>query len=133
MRVARLFLTAGMLAIASCSFGRRGEDLLIANQPGGAMALLEVSSGNYNGELIAVQDDGLVFRGRQIAFVPFAAVRTFSVDGMGKDYVLAPGEHPAGEKLAKLRAVSHFPQGLTPGIQKQLLSQAGQTDVVFIR
>ena len=133
MRAGRLFLTAGMLANAACSHGARGVDLPVANQPGGAVALLEVSSGNYGGELIAVQDDGLVFRGRQIAFVPFADIRTFSVDRMGKDYTLAAGEHPTGQKLARLRAISHFPQGLTAGIQTQLLSLAGQTEMVVIR
>ena len=133
MHTMRLLTAAGIVAISACAFGGNGSELPVARRPGGATAMLEASSGPFTGELISVQDDGVVLRGKTIMFVPFIALKQFRIDAMGSDYALRPLETPNADKLARLRAVSHFPQGLTPDIRKRLLEQAGQPDISVIR
>jgi hypothetical protein len=133
MRIVKLIAIGSVVALASCQFGMRGSELPVAQRPGGAAASIEVSSGKYVGELIAVQDDGVVISGGRIMFAPFTAMKTFSLDMMGKDYSIDHGELPNAEKLARLRAVSHFPQGLTPDIRRRLLALSGQTEVLSVQ
>ena len=119
--------------MSACVFGGNGALLPVANRPGGATAVLETSSGKLTGELIAVQNDGVVVAGKTIVFAPFSAMKKLSLDDMSGDYALGRGEFPNAEKLARLRLASHFPQGLTPAIRKALLAQAGQPDIVVIQ
>ncbi len=133
MRTMRLLTAAGIVSINACAFGGTGAALPVANRPGGATALLETSSGPLAGELIAVQDDGVVVAEKTIVFAPFTALKKFRINAMTDEYALQPLEIPDADKLARLRSVSHFPQGLTPAITKRLLEQAAQSDIVVIR
>ncbi len=133
MHIVKLIAIGSVVALASCQFGTRGSELPAAQRPGGAPATLEVSSGRYFGELIAVQDDGVVISGGKIMFAPFTAIKIFSLDMMGRDYRVGRGELPNAEKLARLRAVSHFPQGLTPDIRRRLLAFLGQTEILSVQ
>ena len=133
MNALRLLAVATMVSTSACVFGGTGAALLVANRPGGATAVLETSSGKMTGELIAVQDDGVVIGGRTIVFAPFSALKAFRIDDMSGDYALHRLEIPNADKLARLRSVSHFPQGMTPAFRKQLLEHAAQADIVVLQ
>jgi hypothetical protein len=133
MNALRLLAVATLVLTTACALGTTGGALPVANRPGGATAVLETSSGRITGELLAVQDDGVVIGGRTIMFAPFSALRRFSIDDMSGDYTLRPLEIPNADKLARLRSVSHFPQGMTPAFRKQLLEHAAQPEIVVIQ
>ena len=133
MNPKRILILGIAASISACVFGGNAALLPVANRPGGATAMLETSSTKLSGELIAVQNDGVVVAGKTIVFAPFVALKKFSLDDMSGDYSLGRMELPNAEKLARLRLVSHFPQGLTPAIRKALLERAAQPDIMVLQ
>ena len=131
MRTTRMLSAAAILALTGCHFGMTAEKLPVANQPGGARVTVRTASTAYAGELIAVQNDGVVISNDRIMLFPFTAIAGLTVDKLG-GLRLGKVEVPRGEKLAQLRAVSRFPQGLTPNIQSQLLAQKSQAEIVVV-
>jgi hypothetical protein len=93
---------------------------------------LRTSTRAYSGELLAVQDDGVIISSDRIMFAPFSAIVGLTLEKMGGQYQLRTGDVPRGERLAQFRAVSRFPQGLTPNIQSVLLAQKSQTEIAVI-
>jgi len=132
MRTTRILATVAAFALAGCHMGSSGANLPVANQPGGAHVSLRTTGGAYSGELLAVQDDGVIISGDRIMFAPFSSMVELSLDKMGRQYRLGTAEVPRGEKLARFRAVSRFPQGLTPNIRAVLLARTSQTEIAVI-
>lgn len=110
-----------------------GAELPVATQPDGAHVSLLTASGAYTGELLAVQDDGVIISTDRIMFAPFSAITSLKVDRMGRQFRLGRADVPSGERLAQFRAVSRFPQGLTPNIRSRLLAQKSQAEIAVIR
>jgi len=109
--------------LSGCRFGPRMETLDIARSPRGAMIELATFTGEVNGELLAVSDDGLVVLAKgRVLNVPFATIRSSRSKELGSDYRFGGGKPPNPEMIARLRRVSHFPQGITPEIQARLLT-----------
>jgi hypothetical protein len=133
MHTTRILSTVAFFAVAGCHFGMRGADLPVASQPDGARVSLRTASGAYAGELLAVQDDGVIISGDRIMFAPFSVIVSLDVERMGGQYRLVKAEVPTGERLAQFRAVSRFPQGLTPNIRSVLLAQRSQAEIAVIR
>ena len=132
MRTTRMLSAATILALTGCHYGMTAEKLPVANQPGGAQVTVRTAWNKaYVGELIAVQDDGVVISNDRIIRFPFRTIARLTVDKMG-DFRLQRVEVPRSEDLAALRAVSRFPQGLTPNIQSQLLAQKSQAEIVVV-
>lgn len=121
----RLFVAA-LLAVSlvtACRFGPRIEQVSLARSPRGAMYEVKRVAGVVNGELLAVTDEGLiVLEGRRMVTVPFADIRDARSTELGKDYRVRDGKTPNPQLMARLRRVSHFPQGITPEIQARLLT-----------
>jgi hypothetical protein len=132
MHTTKILATVAAFALAGCHLGKSGADLPVANQPGGAHVSLRTSSGAYSGELLAVQDDGVIISSDRILFAPFSAIVGLTVDKMGGRYQLGTADVPRGERLAQLRLVSRFPQGLTPNIRSVLLAQKSQTEIAVL-
>jgi hypothetical protein len=132
MRKMKLLATVAAFALAGCHMGSSGANLPVANQPGGAHVSLRTTRGAYSGELLAVQDDGVIISGDRIMFAPFSSIVELSLEKMGGQYRLGTAEVPRGEKLARFRAVSRFPQGLTPNIRAVLLARTSQTEIAVI-
>ncbi|MEO7503000.1 MAG: hypothetical protein ABIW94_10230 [Gemmatimonadaceae bacterium] len=134
MRSRKLLMAMMLIVLAGCRVGTRGRDLPVATRVNGAKVALRVSSGSaYTGELLAVQDDGPIIWSGKIMFAPFSSMAGLTVDRMGRGYRLAAGETPRAEKLARLRAVSRFPQGLSPEIRSRLLAQTSQNEIPTIQ
>jgi hypothetical protein len=122
-----------VFAMAGCHVGMRGANLPVATQPGGAYVSLRTASGAYAGELLAVQDDGVIISSDRIMFAPFSAIVGLTMGKMGRQFQLGTADAPRGERLAQFRAVSRFPQGLTPNIRSVLLAQKSQAEIAVIR
>jgi hypothetical protein len=133
MRTTKLFVALAFLGVGACHVGRSGADLPVARQPDGARVTLRTASGAYAGELLAVQDDGVVISSDRIMFAPFAAIIALEMEGMGRQFRLRQSAVPTGEQLARFRAVSRFPQGLTPNIRAVLLAQRSQAEIAVIQ
>jgi len=130
----RTGVALSLLAFSACVIGKSGKDLAIAAIPGGAQATVVSRGGAISGELVAVRDDGVVLSAqKQLSFFPFASLGGLTIGQMKDDYRLSPGERPSREKLDRLRLVSHFPQGLTPEVERQLLAQLGQAAIVTVQ
>jgi len=132
MRTTKMLATVAAFALAGCHLGTSGADLPVAQQPGGAHVSLRTSRGAYSGELLAVQEDGVIISSDRIMFAPFSAIVGLTVEKMGAHYQLGTADVPRGERLAQFRAVSRFPQGLTPNIRSVLLAQKSQGEIAVI-
>jgi hypothetical protein len=133
MRTMRMLSTVALFAVAGCHLGRSGADLPVASNPGGVRVSLRTASGAYAGELLAVQDDGVIISNDRVMFAPFSAIIALKVESMDRRYQLGRGDVPTGERLAQFRAISRFPQGLTPNIRSVLLAQGSQTEIAVIK
>lgn len=133
MRPTKMLSTLALLAVVGCHLGMRGADLPVATQPGGARVSLRTSTGAYTGELLAVQNDGVIVSSDRIMFAPFSAIIDLRLERMGRQFHLGKADVPAGERLAQFRAVSRFPQGLTPNIRSVLLAQRSQSEIEIIQ
>jgi len=133
MRTTKMVFALALVALAGCHMGHSGADIPVASQPGGAHVVLRTAGGVYNGELLAVQDDGVIISNDRIMFAAFSSLAGLTVDRMGGQFRLGRGEVPRGERLALFQAVSRFPQGLSPAIRSQLLAQKSQTEIAAIQ
>ena len=131
MRLTTLLRVVGPFLLAGCQVGPNGQDLQVARQASGATALVQTSSGTFSVELVAVQDDGILLSHGKLFLAPLATITSLRVENVGYRLEGADLQNPA--TLTRLRLVSHFPQGLTPEIQKRLLAQFGQTEVEGLR
>ncbi len=117
---------AALIAIslaAGCSFGPSKANLRVATSPLGAAVQLSTKTARVNGELLAVNDSGLVLLdGRRMMTVPFTEIRDAKFAELGAQYRIRGGRRPPPLAIARLRRVSHFPQGITPEIQAKLLT-----------
>lgn len=122
----RQFFTAGLIAVSlvtGCRFGPKLENVTLAKTPRGTMMEVTRISGVVNGELLAVTDDALVvLEGRRIVTVPFVEIRDARSSELGRDYRISGQKRPDPDAMARLRRVSHFPQGITPEIEARLLT-----------
>lgn len=115
---------AALIAVqlaTGCHYGPRMENLNLARSPRGAVVQLTSAGRTWSGELLAVGADGLVLlEGRRMVSVPFSQIRDARPTELGSGYRIGGGQRPNPETLARLRRVSHFPQGITPEIHTKL-------------
>lgn len=133
MRTTKMLSAVAVFALVGCHVGTSGANLPVATQPGGAHVSLRTAMGVYGGELLAVQDDGVIISSDRIMFASFSAIVGLTVEKMGRQFQLGTADVPRGERLAQFRAVSRFPQGLTPNIRSVLLAQKSQAEIAVIR
>ncbi|MDP9201904.1 MAG: hypothetical protein M3P26_08235 [Gemmatimonadota bacterium] len=108
---------------AGCRYGPKIENLNLASSPRGAAVQVTRTTGGVSGELLAVNEDGLVvLEGRRMVTVPFSEIRDARFAEVGSAYRIGGGKRPDSEAMARLRRVSHFPQGITPEIKASLLT-----------
>jgi hypothetical protein len=134
MRSMRLLLL-GLLAVSACRWGPRLDRFPAATTPSGAtMAIAGAGRSSLDGELLAATDSGLfVARRARVTFVPYAAISSARVVGLDQAYMLARGRAPDAGRLARLRRVSRFPQGLSDEVLARLLRAHAQDDVERVR
>ena len=122
-------------SVSGCMFGKNAANLTVARSPWGTLGKLRTASGTLDGELIEMRDEAMIFRdrGRRLLIVPYSAIQYFTADGLKSPYLITPRDRPVGETKSRLASISHFPQGMTPDIQRKMLQEAGQTDFISIQ
>jgi len=130
---------------AACSYGLTTEKLRHTSSPRGVTARITTSSTEFRGELVQVQDAGLLIltssRGsdrapeheRLLRVVPFGAIRSTAFEQLGYAYHISDGRPPNAQTRERLRLVSRFPYGLAPELLKQLLDSCGQAAVAGVQ
>lgn len=117
-----------LCAALACSVGPKPENVRPAREPAGATVGLQVRSGRerqlVTGELLAVQDSGLLVRDTtRIVLVRNQAIR--------RGTLLAPGiavsftAKPVGDTRERLRLVSRYPAGVSAELLRRLLAAYG--------
>ena len=109
--------------VTSCRFGPKLEDMHLARSPRGTTMQVTTVGRAVSGELLAVTDSGLVvLEGRRMVTIPFVEIRDARSSELGGGYRFSGQKRPNAGSIARLRRVSHFPQGITPEIQARLVT-----------
>jgi hypothetical protein len=114
-----------VVALAGCTFGQRPRDLPFTRGPLGADATVNAHAGAVRGELVAVEDSGLlVLRTQRLVFIPLERIRTVTIQTLGEIRL----QRGSPENFRNARLVSRHPYGLSPAIVAALLRTYGQTE-----
>ena len=139
-------LTTGIavvVSLGSCHVGPMIDELEASRQPFGAHVEIEISQSgtprtlDYEGELIEVGDDGLVFATRpndgapsRLIYAPWQRIRSIEATELpGYRYTGRGSRSRRSETMQEMRIVSRFPQGLTPELMDELLASFDQVKV----
>lgn len=125
---------------AACSYGMTAEKFRPATDPHGVMARITTGGGELRGEVIELQDAGMVILSsrmgqtdeRTLRLVPYATVRTAKFEQLDSRYSIRDGSAPAGDVRERLRLVSRFPHGMSAAVLAELLKANGQTQLAGI-
>lgn len=122
-----------LLAVTACHVGPSLDKFEPAHQPDGVRVRLNLGHRrSVTGELLALQDTALVVRDSGITLVPLRLVNSGSAPGRGTavDWV---GGQLTGRTRERLRLMSRFPQGVTPGQLAALLAAYGVDSLKVLR
>jgi hypothetical protein len=127
--------------VSACNWGRRARDYPPAVEPGGAEVSLRLhdARANVQGELFAADTAGVVLgfgeRGGRVrlARAPRSRISTLDVRHLRSEYDLRRGEELTSDKLARLAALSRFPQGLSGDLLARVLKILAQSEIEELR
>ncbi|HEY8311210.1 MAG TPA: hypothetical protein VIG47_11675 [Gemmatimonadaceae bacterium] len=125
-------LTVALLLGTGCvNIGARAQPFRLTSQPNGATARITSSIGEISGELLAVQNNGVVILTNSVMeLVPYLSIDRLHLDELDNSYDLTDaGKIPGAARQAKLAAVSRYPQGIDAALQQRLLAQLHQSDL----
>lgn len=114
--------------VAACSVGPRPDKFPPAREPAGATIQLRLRDKRVvTGELLAVQDSGLLVRdSSRILLVPNRAVQNGSLVAGG---AAAFRGRPVGDTRERLRLLSRYPSGVSSDLLTSLLAAYGRDSV----
>ena len=125
----RLAVILVSVALA-CSVGTKGKDFLPAHEPGGATVQIRYGRASLRlaGELLAVQEDGLLGRtGDTVWLAPNSVLRRGEIVTRGMRAAFSG--RLQGSARERFRLLSRFPQGVTPEVLRQVLTAYGRDSV----
>lgn len=122
-------------ATGCINIGAGPEPFKLASQPNGATAHIVSSLGQISGELLAVQNDGVVILTNSVMkLIPYLSIDRLRLDELGDSYNLNGGGNvPTAAQQAKLAAVSRYPQGIDATLRQRLLSQLHQAELRVVQ
>lgn len=115
-------LLLSVLFLTGCSFGPRPATHPLARSPAGAQVAVVLDTGRVKGELLAADSNGIVVLGEgRIVRVRPDGARSIEVRGGPS---VAVRSDPATYLRARERLApwSRYPQGITPEIERRLVS-----------
>ena len=135
MRLSNTLLIFLSLTVIACHNGTNAADLAVANRVSGATVRVRSLSGRFDAELLEIRQDGIVLlqQNGRVAIAPWKVTKMVSVVGLGRDYTYGLLMPPSRQVFANLTKVSHFPQGMTPDIERRFLASRGQTELEVIQ
>ena len=144
----RLIILLAFLANTACHVGPRIDEFEQARRPEGVPTTVRLhygylEGGELSGELLEVTNDGLLLAipdmrtglmtGKQLVFVPYAAMIDIDVDELGLKFLSETDSKPKRVRhQEELRLMSRFPQGLSAQLLERLLAAEGQSTVRVI-
>jgi hypothetical protein len=115
--------------LVGCHVGPKPSTYVLAQGPAGAESEIEMTHGTMTAELVDVRDSAIVVVNLgEVVLVPWASIRKATFEGASG--TLSGGRPPERELRASMRAVSRYPQGLTPALEAGLLAAYHQTSLV---
>lgn len=124
-------IMTGLLACANV--GTQVQDFEVAIHPNGARAEINAVPGIISGELLAVQNDGvIVLTSSVMQLVPYSSIRSMKLYQLGGDYSLGD-QAPDAAQRKRLASVSRYPQGIDAQLRQQLLAKLGQQQIHVAR
>lgn len=117
--------------VSACHWGTRPRNLPPAQGPAGVSVavLLAGETTDRVGELYAVDREGVLVRDRRLARFPWRQIVAIDVAQMGDGYDVPPRFTPDSAHIARLAALSRFPQGLTGELLQRVLQRIEQDSV----
>jgi hypothetical protein len=129
-----IVMTVAAMTTLGCVIGKSAKDASFARSAAGAAVIVSVPGRNFTGELIALQQSGMVISSsNQLQLVPYPIIVAMQIKELGSTYAVSRYNPLTPDKRERLRLVSHFPQGLTPEIERKLLESLGQAAMDTIR
>jgi hypothetical protein len=131
-----LLVSLIVLPLEGCHLGPGLDEFPFARRPEGVTVDASGRQGNVAGELLEVQDAGLLLlstepgtASKRIVLLPYGAIREARFGALGATYALKDGQPPGAATRERLQRVSRFPQGLSEAILRRLLDTHGQAEV----
>jgi hypothetical protein len=142
--VIKVGLSLAAVSLSACHVGPQIKDLDLANNPEGATIEVQVSSAEgqgklkYEGELLEIRDDGIVFSGASaddaedaLIFVAWSrAARVRATEFGGYRAEVGRSLEWSADTKERFRLISRFPQGISPEIMDGLLAAHSQEQLL---
>ena len=131
MRAAAILGAA--LVAAGCKVGLSAHGFHPARSPAGVLVAIQTSASTLRGELLGMTPDGVVVldEARRVTSVPYPLVRHVWSKQM-RSVIIRSNERNVPGRLAYLRRVSRFPQGVSEDLIRDLLAAYGQDSLVVV-
>jgi hypothetical protein len=142
--VIKVGLSLAAVSLSACHVGPQIKDLDLANNPEGATVEVQVSPAEgqgklkYEGELLEIRDDGIVFSGASaddaedaLIFVAWSrAARVRATEFGGYRAEVGRSLEWSADTKERFRLISRFPQGISPEIMDGLLAAHSQEQLL---
>ena|GEM_PF-1071402 len=115
------------------STGESLDKFPLARVPGGARCAIQMPYRVLVGELIAVQDDGIVLLREKLRFVRYEYIVALEFGEGLPQYKVKRQRTLKPDVLERIRYLSRFPQGLSPELLQKLLQAYGQNALLHTR
>ena len=128
----RLLLMLTILASTNaCYWGPKPNTFAPALGPQGVEVAVRVSgvAAETLGELYAVDSTGIILRAGKLQRIPWSRVIAMDAENLDEEFDIVRRGRPDAAKVARLRLVSRFPQGLHGEMLRAVLKQLGQADL----
>ena len=118
--------------LAACQWGTRPANFPPAHSPSGVQVAVRIVAEPVDrvGELYAADTDGVIVRvDSRLVRMAWPKVAAMDVHRMGNGYDVAGGVVPDSAHIARLAALSRFPQGLSGELLRRVLQRLEQDSV----
>lgn len=117
--------------LAACQWGTRPDNFHPANSATGARVAVRIHGETTDrlGELVAADSHGIMLLVPRLTRIAWSQVAAMDVHQMGDGYDLKPGVAPDPAHVARLAALSLFPQGLSGELLRRVLQRLQQDTV----
>lgn len=128
-------------AAAGCSYGMTAARFRPATDPHGVMGTVTAAGVAFYGELIALQESGLIImtsragggEERVLRLLPYSSISSSRFEQLASRFSIREGSAPPGEVREHLQLVSRFPQGISAPVLAELLKANRQTGLAGVQ
>jgi hypothetical protein len=125
-----LLCACAVATLTGCNWGTRPRNFPPAQGPAGALVSVRVTGDipgtRRVGELYAADAEGVIVLLTRLTRMPWRGVHSIDVHRLDHQYDVAPGATPDAAHIARLAAVSRFPQGLGGELLRRVLERLAQ-------